>query len=194
MQPAFLPERLTSDRLLLRRPLTKDHAELFGFYSDRVVARWLNWPVYTDKAKFVKNIERYNDLWNIGEEFYWVIELTATSSIVGSIACGVSGSDADIGFMLDKAHQGHGYATEAARTLLDALTASDRIDRVVALTAVGNEASVAVLEKVGMKNRGVATAFMVCPNISDKPCDALIYAIDCKQMAVSAVQPSKHYE
>ena len=110
-----------------------------------------------------------------------MIELTATSSVVGSIAVGVSGNDADIGFMLSAGCQGQGYATEAARGLLDVLTASDRIDRVVALTAVGNDASVAVLEKVGMQCRGVAPGFMICPNISDQPRDAFIYSIDCKK-------------
>jgi len=180
MQTAFLPEQLCGDRVLLRRPSTADIDDLFSIYSDTSVAHWLTWPVYTDKDKLAEDVEHYEERWHRGEEYYWVIELTETSSVVGSIACGISGKDADIGFMVNADFQGHGYATEAARRLLDALTSSDKIDRVVALSAVGNVGSVAVLERIGMQHRGIAPAFVVCPNISDQPRDAIIYSIDCK--------------
>jgi len=180
MRPPFLPDELSTDRLLLRRPVKADFADLFGIYSDIKVAHWLNWLVYSNRELLAKDIQRYDELWKSGEEYYWVIELCDASSVIGSIACGVSGADADIGFMLHTDYHGNGYATEAAARLLQELKTTGGIDRVVALSAVGNDASFAVLERIGMQRRGVAPSFMVCPNISDEARDAMIYSLDCK--------------
>lgn len=182
MQSVFLPEELVSDRLRLRRPASTDLPALYDIYSDKSVAQWLNWPVYTDRDAFAKDIERYEALWKRGEEYYWVIELSASSSVIGSIACGIKETDADIGFMLSTNYRGQGYATEAARRLLNELISSDKIQRVVALTAVENDASIAVLGRAGMQKKGVAPEFLVCPNMSDKARDALIFSIDCRDI------------
>jgi RimJ/RimL family protein N-acetyltransferase len=174
-----LPDALDTERLLLRRPAWGDGDALYAVYSDVSVVRWLSWPVYTDKNKLIADIAQYKDRWNDGVEYYWVIEHKKSSTVIGSIACGVNGADADIGFMIGADHQCQGYATEAAQALLDQLKLVDEISRVVALVAAGNEASMAVLKKIGMHYRGVASRFMVCPNISDEPRDALIYSLDC---------------
>ncbi len=185
MQTEFLPEVLASDRLLLRRPVSTDLVALYDIYSDSSVAHWLDWPVYTDSVQLAGDIERYKELWNRGEEYYWVIELAETSSVIGSIACGIKGTDADFGFMLSTKHQRQGYATEAARRLLAELVSCGSIDRVVAVAAVGNDASIAVLERAGMQRKGIAPEFMVCPNISDQPQDVLIFSIDCNDSMAS---------
>lgn len=179
MQTEHFKTELRTDRLLLRRPVKADFTELYAIYSDVLVAHWLNWPAYTDIDKFTEDIERYKDLWNSGQEYYWVIELTATSTVIGNIVSRINGNDADIGFMLNPQHHGQGYATEAAKILLNELISAEKINRVVALTAVGNDASAAVLKKIGMQQRGVAENFMTCPNISDQPRDALIFSVDC---------------
>lgn len=179
MPSDLLPDELDTERLLLRRPVQSDGAGLYGIYSDISVVRWLSWPVYTDSDKLVADIAQYDERWSKGEEYYWVIELKNTSLVIGSIACGVSGTDADIGFMLGADHQGQGYATEAAQAIVTTLKAVDRINRIVALVANGNDASEAVLKKIGLRYRGVAPDFMVCPNISEQPRDALIYSLDC---------------
>lgn len=175
----LLPAMFDTERLLLRRPVRDDGDDLYPIYADISVVRWLNWPVYTDKNRLNTDIARYEDRWNEGVEYYWVIEHKESSTVIGSIACGVSGADADIGFMLGSNFQGQGYATEAALALLTELRSVVEISRVVALVATGNDASMAVLEKIGMQYRGVAPDFMVCPNLSVQPRDALIYSLDC---------------
>ena len=118
MQTEDFQTELFTDRLTLRRPLTSDITALYAIYSDVLVAHWLNWPAYTDRDRLAEDIERYEDLWSSGKEYYWVIELTATSSVIGSIACGINGSDADIGFMLNPQNQGKVYATEADQIII----------------------------------------------------------------------------
>lgn len=51
---------------------------------------------------------------------------------------------------LDPAHRGHGYATEAARSMVALAAESARVHRVIAHTEHTNHASRAVMERLGM--------------------------------------------
>ena len=57
----------------------------------------------------------------------------------------------EVGFTLDPAHQGKGYATEALRGLLDLAFGSLGMHRVVAVTDALNAPAAALLERVGMR-------------------------------------------
>jgi len=51
----------------------------------------------------------------------WVIELSATSEIVGYVQATVTGASADVAYVLGTRWQGHGYALEATRAMIDHL-------------------------------------------------------------------------
>ncbi len=53
--------------------------------------------------------------------------------------------------MLGLPDWGKGYATEIARSLIDAAFGELRVDRVISTVDVNNRASIHVLEKVGMR-------------------------------------------
>ncbi len=53
-------------------------------------------------------------------------------------------------WLIDPAHQGHGYATEAARALIDYAFTEMNLKRIVATTAYDNHASIGVMRKLGM--------------------------------------------
>ena len=57
----------------------------------------------------------------------------------------------EIGFIVHPDHQGHGYATEAARVLLELAFEHLRLHRVCARLEPRNVASGRVLEKLGMR-------------------------------------------
>lgn len=69
--------------------------------------------------------------------------------------CGLVNRDAlddvDIGYAMLPAYRRRGYALEAARATLKHAYDALGLDRVVALTWPGNDASAALLEKLGMK-------------------------------------------
>ena len=52
---------------------------------------------------------------------------------------------------VDPAHQGKGYATEAARVLIDFMFREEKLKRIVATTEYDNFASQAVMTKLGMR-------------------------------------------
>jgi RimJ/RimL family protein N-acetyltransferase len=58
---------------------------------------------------------------------------------------------------IDPAHQGKGYATEAARAMIDYLFGEVRLARVIATTDFNNLASQAVMRKLGMRLERNAT-------------------------------------
>jgi RimJ/RimL family protein N-acetyltransferase len=59
--------------------------------------------------------------------------------------------DVDIGFAFLEAARGHGYASEAARAVLDYGLDEIGLGRIVAITTIDNDASSRVLEKLGMR-------------------------------------------
>jgi [ribosomal protein S5]-alanine N-acetyltransferase len=60
----------------------------------------------------------------------------------------------EIGWVISPGHQGHGYATEAARALMEFSFRTLRCHRVVATCQPENPASWRVMEKLGMRREG----------------------------------------
>ena len=80
----------------------------------------------------------------------------------------------EIGFVFDPAHQGHGYATEAARVLLRIAFEELGLHRVVGRAEARNTASARVLEKLGMRRE----AYLIENEwVKDEWQSELVYAI-----------------
>lgn len=82
----------------------------------------------------------------------WAVEVRGSGAVAG--ICGLLKRDAldapDIGFAFLPAHRGYGYATEAARA--SAAYGRERcgVTRLLAVVQPGNDASVRVLDKLGL--------------------------------------------
>jgi [ribosomal protein S5]-alanine N-acetyltransferase len=63
--------------------------------------------------------------------------------------------DVDIGFAYLERYWGQGYALEAAQAVMDFGWNTAGLKRIVAITATHNEASMRLLEKLGMRYEGV---------------------------------------
>lgn len=61
----------------------------------------------------------------------------------------------DLGYAFLPAHTGFGFATEAGAAVLDYGLGPLRLARILAIVRPGNDASVRVLQKLGMTDRGV---------------------------------------
>ncbi|NUT21164.1 MAG: GNAT family N-acetyltransferase [Hamadaea sp.] len=86
---------------------------------------------------------------------FWAVEVLETGEFVGM--CGLDAVDeeapvdgVEIGWRLARSAWGHGYATEAARAVLD--YGFDRLGlaEILSITAVGNVRSQAVMRRLGM--------------------------------------------
>ena len=70
----------------------------------------------------------------------------------GLLPCKYFPEELELGFVLGTEHQGHGYATEIGKKLIDLGFSEIGHDRVLALCDPRNSASRHVLEKLGMSN------------------------------------------
>jgi len=88
----------------------------------------------------------------------WAVEIPGVTPFAGFIGLSVPGFAApftpcvEIGWRLAAAHWGAGYATEGARTVLDAAFGPLDLAAVVSFTVPANEASRRVMERLGLRH------------------------------------------
>ncbi|HVD15761.1 MAG TPA: GNAT family protein [Actinomycetota bacterium] len=150
---------LTSDRLVLRRFRPEDLDAFVAYRSDPEVARYQGWEAPYSRAeatRFLADLQATHpdtpDVW-----YQIAVALRQTDQLIGDCAAHVEPDDprqAEIGFTIAPAHQGHGYATEAVRRLLDYLLVERGKHRVHASCDDRNTRSAALLERVGMRREG----------------------------------------
>jgi [ribosomal protein S5]-alanine N-acetyltransferase len=98
----------------------------------------------------------------------WAVELVETGEMIG--VCGVvhvdgAGPDVELVYEFQRSAWGRGYATEAARACLDAALGPLGLRRVIALAYPENAQSIRIMQKLGMRDAGIVTAYgqeLVC--------------------------------
>jgi RimJ/RimL family protein N-acetyltransferase len=151
--PRQLRLPISTERLELREFTRLDVEGIFQFSSDPRVTRYLFFgPRDRDgAAEYLEGLlESQRELPRTRFELAVVERESAT--LIG--ACDLSLIErnvADLGYMLGAAHWGKGYATEISLALIDAAFFDLKADRVISTVDVNNQASINVLEKIGMR-------------------------------------------
>ena len=148
---------IRTDRLLLR-PWRPDEVDAFHrLRGDPAVARFLyDGPLSRDEAD-AKLAVQLSAITETGRWMNLVVEVAATGEVAGDVGlCWLSAVDrqAEIGYMLSPAYHGLGYATEAAAAMVDLAFTGLGAHRVIGRLDARNTASAAVLERLGMRQRG----------------------------------------
>lgn len=170
---------LTTDRLLIR-PFTGDDLDAVHQILDRELAdaalgtegattvearrRWLGWTIagYDEYAALHQPPygERAIALGATGEVigvagFVPCLDafgqLPALRAADGEAGPGLNSTEFGLFWAIAPAHQRRGYATEAARALVDFAFARLRLRRIVATTTADNAASIGVMRNLGMR-------------------------------------------
>ena len=149
---------LHTDRLLLREFVSADWPAVLAYQRDPRYLQFYEWTDRTagDAQRFVQMfIEQQEE--QPRRKFQLAVVLKATGQLIGN--CGIrnasaSAHEADIGYELSPDHWGHGYATEAARAVVQFGFAELKVHRIGAWCIADNVASVRVLEKLGLKLEG----------------------------------------
>jgi RimJ/RimL family protein N-acetyltransferase len=147
---------LETSRLTLRPFVAGDFEALHETRSNPEVVRYLyHEPFSPDQTRDSLARKMAGTSW--AKEGDWlgaaVVE-RASGHMVGDVGLQwVSERDrtAEIGFIVDPRQQGKGYATEAARALVDWAFSSAGLHRVIGRLEARNAASARVLEKLGMR-------------------------------------------
>ena len=124
--------------------------------------------------------------------YAWIVESKEDRRLMGLMSMGIhSARESDFlsteeerqyykvsfAYHLARSEWGQGYATEAARALVDWALSQRRVFRVWTVCDVDNAASVRVLEKLGMVREGVLKRWGIHPNISPEPRDYYCFAL-----------------
>lgn len=156
MTPGAPEWPLRTERLDLRPHLESDLEVFHAIRSDPEVARYLYEDALTPAQSREKLAARLG-VRELAAENDWlaaVIVERASGAVVGDVALNLRSIEhrtGEIGFIVHPAHQGRGYATEAARTLLDWGFRDFGFHRVIGRTEARNAASARVLERLGMR-------------------------------------------
>jgi aminoglycoside 6'-N-acetyltransferase len=158
MAVAASPHTLFKTPRLLLRPFQEKDLESFAAYrSDSRMWRATSpghRPIHSTMARaFLKEMEIVQ-ISAPGTWYQLAVERQIQPGLIGDCAFQVLADDerqAQIGFTFAPAYQKQGYATEAVTGLLDYLFGKLKLHRVTATCDVENEASVRLLERLGMR-------------------------------------------
>ena len=148
---------LATARLRLRPITSVDEDALFALHSDANVTRYWDAPPWTDRTRAQHFVAACARIEEEGSGARLAIEHISDGAFLGW--CGLTGwnpgySSASLGYVLGEPAWGHGYATEAARALLQWALETLDLTRVQAETDTRNAASARVLEKLGFVREG----------------------------------------
>ena len=140
---------LETDRLILRPLSTADAPSVFVWGSDPKVNRYMPYPLYTQVEKvreWLEKVEQETNLYNFG----FVCKETNILFGSGSIGAYEDSACWEVGYNLRSDYWGKGYATEAAKGMIEFAHREFGIHTFGASHAADNPASGKVLEKCGM--------------------------------------------
>ncbi|MBG0816551.1 GNAT family N-acetyltransferase [Planomonospora sp. ID82291] len=176
LKPAY---PIRTERLLLR-PFTPDDLDaLHALQSLPEVARYLYWGP-RDREEVRQALETkigQSALLDEGQALSLAVEVAATGELAGDALLfwhSRTHRAGEIGYVFHPDHHGRGYATEAARALLELAFDGLDLHRVAARLDARNTASARVLERLGLRRE----AHLVENEwVKDEWTDELVYAI-----------------
>jgi ribosomal-protein-alanine N-acetyltransferase len=179
---------LETDRLVIRPFVRGDldtiHRVLnaaFGEESRTARQEWLDWTVMNYTALARLHQPPYGDR---------AVVLKATDTLIGAVglvpsfgpfdmlpyfrdrSTGLFTPEMGLFWVIGKPYRGQGYATEAARVLIDFAFTHLKLKRIVATTEYSNSRSIAVMQRLGMSiqcNPGPMPIWFQAVGILDNP-------------------------
>lgn len=147
---------IDTERLRLR-PFTRGDVDAVFAYRQRAdVARYLfDGPMSHESVTEVvqRRIGQYR-LADEGDKIFLAAEMKAPQQVIGEVSLILRDGpsrQAEIGYIFHPEFHGQGYATEAARMLLQMGFEGAGVHRIYARCAVTNDASWKVMERLGMR-------------------------------------------
>ncbi len=145
---------LTTERLILREWRESDLEPFAAMNADPEVMRFF--PRRLDREQSDAMAHRLSALLEANGWGLWAVEVPDVAPFIGFIGLAAPPFEAhftpavEVGWRLDKAYWGRGYAPEGARAALDYAFGTLELDEVVSMTIPANEPSQRVMSKLGL--------------------------------------------
>ncbi len=151
--------QLVTERLILRPWRDSDRAPFVTMNADPLVMTYFASPMTPEESE--ETIARFQAAYDRDGFGFLTAELRSTGAFAGIIGAqtmrdvipNIPQPAVEIGWRLPRAFHGQGLATEGARATVDFCFSTLNLKEVVAVTALGNDASRRVMEKLGMTYR-----------------------------------------
>ena len=156
---------LETERLILRPMRMFDAFDMYEYSKNPETSKFLTWSPHPN-LEYTKNylafvIGKYKS----GEFFDWAVVLKGSEEkMIGT--CGFSKIDfsndcGEIGYVINPDFHGNGYATEAAKRIIEFGFETLKLHRLEAKYIIGNDASLRVMKKCGLTYEGTARSAML---------------------------------
>lgn len=145
--------QIETARCRLRAPSAADIEHVFSATRQPGFNDGMGWDAPATPEELRAPLERNLAAWVRGESFTFSIDEKATGELVGRVSLRPASRPGawHIGFWTHPRAQGRGFATEAARAVMDSGFRTLGANEVETCHAVWNRASRRVLEKLGMR-------------------------------------------
>ncbi|HWH22621.1 MAG TPA: GNAT family N-acetyltransferase [Allosphingosinicella sp.] len=159
-----------TERLLLRPGWAEDAPALAKAIGEEAIVRNLAsapWPYDLEHARAFLATERRAD-----EAVFLIFRRTrGAPQLIGTIGIGdLPSGGKELGYWIGRPHWGLGYATEAARAVVEIAREALRLETLSASHFLDNPASGRVLEKLGFRPTGEIARRYSCGRGAEAPC------------------------
>ncbi len=148
---------LETERLYLRPMSVVDASDMYEYAKRRDVTEYLLWSPHPSE-QYTRDYLRYIERrYAMGEFYDWAVVERSSKKMIGT--AGFTRFDfphnsGEIGYVLNPDFHGRGYGTEAARRVIRFGFERLGLHRIEAKFMRGNDASLHVMEKLGMSLEG----------------------------------------
>jgi RimJ/RimL family protein N-acetyltransferase len=154
-----MPLPLETERLVIRPYREDDATALHEVFGSPEVMKWTPSPPSKDVAETAQRLARTMAFTARQPQGMglWALELKKPAEFLGQVGLFPvegKGPEVEVAYELAPRVWGHGYATEAARALIDYGFGELRLQRIVALILPGNARSRNVASKCGLALEG----------------------------------------
>jgi ribosomal-protein-alanine N-acetyltransferase len=175
---ARAPERVSTERLVLRRPRAADAEAVFECYaSDPEATRFVSFRCHGSVAETDAFLEWSDAEWERWPAGPYLIERRGSGALLGGTGLAFRTTQrAATGYILARDAWGLGYATEALVAVVEVARGTGVL-RLEAFCHPEHQASWRVLEKAGFLREGTLRRYAEFPNLKPgEPLDVLCYA------------------
>lgn len=141
---------METHRLILRKFNEKDGQDLYEYLSDEDVVKFEPYNVFTLDECQQEAFRRSSD------DSFWAVCIKATNKLIGNIYLAKQDffDTWELGYVFNAKFHGKGYATEAAKALIDRVFKEENARRVIAMCNPLNIPSWKLLERLGLRREG----------------------------------------
>ena len=153
-----MQSELKSKRLILIQSDVSHASDLFSFWTDPEVSKFMNMESFTTQEEVIDMIEFTNQLAAMNQSIRYTIFLKESNQMIGS--CGFNYIDfenerAEIGYDLGKEYWGNGFAFEAVSALMSYWFHDLGLNRIEARVVPENLRSIRLLNNLGFHFEGI---------------------------------------